>query len=108
MSVRVCAESELGAGEAVKVLIGGKAVALVKDVDGSCHAIGDTCSHAEISLSEGFVEEGQIECWAHGARFDLASGRALALPATDPIPVYQVSVVDGDIYIDTARIDTRI
>lgn len=101
MAVRVCAESELGPGEAVKVLIGGAAVALVKDADGTCHAIGDTCSHAEISLSEGFVEEGQIECWAHGARFDLHSGRALTLPATDPIPVYQVNVVDGDIYVDT-------
>jgi len=101
MTVRVCAESELRPGQTLRVLVGGKAVALVNDDGGTYHAIGDTCSHAEISLSEGFIEGGQIECWAHGARFDLTSGNALCLPATDPIPVYQVKVVDGDIYIDT-------
>ena len=106
MPVRVCAESELGPGQAVKVIIDGEPVAVVKDADGACHAVGGTCSHAEISLAEGFVEGTQIECWAHGARFDLATGRALTLPATDPIPVYPVSVVDGAIYVDTATVDT--
>ena len=102
MAVKVCAESELEPGQMVKVLIDGKAVALVKDDSGKCHAIGDTCSHAEISLSEGFVEGNQIECWAHGAQFDLNTGSALTLPATDPVPVYELKIVDGDIYVGTA------
>ncbi|HEY5222300.1 MAG TPA: non-heme iron oxygenase ferredoxin subunit [Microbacteriaceae bacterium] len=99
MAVKVCAESDLQPGQSVKVLVNGKAVALVKDEYGTCHAIGDTCSHAEISLSEGFVEGSKLECWAHGARFDLNTGRALTLPATDPVPVYELSIVDGDIYV---------
>ncbi|TAM68216.1 MAG: non-heme iron oxygenase ferredoxin subunit [Microbacteriaceae bacterium] len=99
MAVKVCAESDLQPGQSVKVLVNGKAVALVKDDNGTCHAIGDTCSHAEISLSEGFVEGSNLECWAHGARFDLNTGRALTLPATEPVPVYELSIVDGDIYV---------
>lgn len=99
MAVKVCSESDLQPGQPVKVLVDGKAVALVKDDNGAYHAIGDTCSHAEISLSEGFVEGSQIECWAHGAHFDLDTGRALTLPATDPIPVYELNIVDGDVYI---------
>jgi 3-phenylpropionate/trans-cinnamate dioxygenase ferredoxin subunit len=103
MAVRVCAESELETGQPVRVIVDGKAVALVKDDNGACHAIGDTCSHAEISLSEGFVEGTQIECWAHGAHFDLETGRALTLPATDPIPVYDLNIIDGDIYVGVSN-----
>lgn len=102
LAVKVCAESELEPGQAIRVLIDGKAITLVKDDSGTCHAIGDTCSHAEISLSDGFVQGGQIECWAHGAQFDLATGSALTLPATEPVPVYKLNIVDGDIYVGTA------
>jgi len=96
--IKVCAESDLKTGEPVRVIVDGRAVALVKDDSGACHAIGDTCSHAEISLSEGFVEGSKIECWAHGAQFDLETGRALTLPATDPVPVYELHTIDGEIY----------
>jgi 3-phenylpropionate/trans-cinnamate dioxygenase ferredoxin subunit len=99
MSVKVCTESELRPGESLRVLVEGRPVALVVDGSGRPHAIGDLCSHAEISLSEGFVEGDRLECWAHGATFDLRTGAALTLPATDPVPVYEVSVVDGDVYI---------
>ena len=102
MAIKVCAETELEPGQTLKVLIDGKAITLVKDEHGTCHAIGDMCSHAEISLSEGFVEGAQIECWAHGAQFDLTTGDALTLPATDPVPVYELSIVDGDIYVGAA------
>lgn len=104
MSVRVCAEAEIETGTAVKVVIDGVPIALVKDSAGTCFAIGDTCSHADVSLSEGFIEEGRVECWGHGARFDLSTGRALTLPATDPVPVYHLEIVDGDVYVDTAAL----
>lgn len=74
-------------------------VVVVKDAEGRLHALADTCSHAEISLSEGFVEGGHIECWAHGAKFDLGTGRALTLPATEPISVFQVDVLDGEVVV---------
>lgn len=55
-------------------------------------AIADLCSHAEASLSEGEVSPGKIECWLHGAEFDLRSGEALTPPAISPVDTYQVSI----------------
>jgi 3-phenylpropionate/trans-cinnamate dioxygenase ferredoxin subunit len=89
----------LRSGSPFKTIVDGVPVVVVKDAEGRLHALGDTCSHAEISLSEGFVEGGHIECWAHGATFDLATGRPLSLPATDPVPVFGVDVVDGDVLV---------
>ena len=65
-------------------------------------AIGDTCSHAEISLSEGevLVDECEIECWKHGSSFSLETGEPLTLPATQPVPTYPVRIDDGDVYVE--------
>ncbi len=63
------------------------------------HAIDDRCSHAEASLSEGDVDDGEIECWLHGATFDLTTGEATALPATAPVAVHTTTVADGTVTI---------
>ena len=102
MAVRVCAEAELELENAIKVVVDGVAIALVKDSAGNCFALGDMCSHADISLSEGFVDGSDLECWAHGGKFDLRTGRAKTLPASEPVPVYQLTIVDGDIWVDTS------
>ncbi|KQV08112.1 non-heme iron oxygenase ferredoxin subunit [Leifsonia sp. Root112D2] len=98
---RICAVDELVTDQAVRVLIDEVPIALVKDSAGEVHAIGDTCTHGDISLSEGFVEGETLECWAHGSKFSLVTGQALNLPAFEPVPVYPVEVVDGDVYIDS-------
>jgi len=87
--------SELPDVGAVRVDVDGEAIAVVRAEDGSIHAIDDTCSHAEVSLAEGEVEDCSIECWLHGSRFDLRTGRPTGLPATKPIAVYPVTV-EGD------------
>jgi len=97
---RVCSADELVTDQASRVVVDGVAIALVKDSAGEIHAIGDTCTHGEISLSEGFVEGGTLECWAHGSQFSLLTGKPMNLPAYEPVPVFQVDVVDGDVYID--------
>jgi 3-phenylpropionate/trans-cinnamate dioxygenase ferredoxin subunit len=99
-AIRILPEADLEPNQALRITIDDKAIALVKDSAGVCHAIGDTCTHGDISLSEGFVEDDTLECWAHGSKFDLKSGKPLTLPAYEPVPVYSVSIVDGDIYID--------
>jgi 3-phenylpropionate/trans-cinnamate dioxygenase ferredoxin subunit len=99
-AVRILPEVELEPNQAFKITIDGVDIALVKDSAGVCHAIGDTCTHGDISLSEGFVEDDTLECWAHGSKFDLNTGKPLTLPAYEPVPVYPVTIVDGDIYID--------
>ena len=100
MAVKICSDSDLVAGEAVRVEIDGVPIAVVRDSAGMVHAIGDTCTHGDIALSEGFVEGETIECWAHGSKFSLGTGRPLSLPAYEPVPVFEVTIRDGDIYLD--------
>ena len=96
----VCALSDLEPNTAMKVEVDGVPIALVLDSAGDVHAIGDTCTHGDISLSEGFVEDDTLECWAHGSKFKLTTGKPLTLPAYEPVPVFVVSVIDGDVYVD--------
>ncbi len=85
---------------AVQVLLDGRPVSVVRAEDGSLHAVDDTCSHAEVSLSEGEVDDCTIECWLHGSRFDLRTGQPTGLPATRPIAVYRVAVEDDVVLVD--------
>jgi len=95
----ICPEEELAAGAPRRAVVGGHPVLLVRDEDGTIHAVDDTCTHAEISLADGFVEGRTVECWAHGARFDLATGAPLSLPASEPLGVRRVEVRDGTVYV---------
>ena len=99
----VCRLDDIAAGTATRVVVDGRPVALVR-IDDDVYAIGDTCSHAEVSLSEGEVypEERTIECWKHGSTFSLVTGEPQTLPATRPVPVYDVSVVDGDVVVSVS------
>ncbi|AGW41357.1 benzene 1,2-dioxygenase, ferredoxin protein [Leifsonia xyli subsp. cynodontis DSM 46306] len=97
---RVLPAAELVENQPTRVVVDGVPIALVKDSAGDIHAIGDTCTHGEISLSEGFVEGETLECWAHGSPFSLITGKPLNLPAYEPVPVFPVEVIDGDVYID--------
>jgi 3-phenylpropionate/trans-cinnamate dioxygenase ferredoxin subunit len=91
---------DLAPGTAKKVEVGGRSIALVRIGD-DVYAIGDTCSHGAVSLSEGEVlcDTKEIECWKHGSAFSLETGEAITLPATQPVPVYTAAVVDGDIVL---------
>ena len=98
--VRVCAFSELVQDEARRVEVEGVPIALVRDSNDEVFAIGDTCTHGEVSLSEGFVEDETLECWAHGSAFSLRTGKPLNLPAYEPVPVYGVEIDGDDVLID--------
>ena len=93
---RLCAVDDLADGEARRFDVGEHRIALVR-LGGEWFAIGDRCSHADFSLSEGevLIEECALECWKHGSAFDLRTGDPQTLPATQPVPVYPVKV-DGD------------
>ena len=83
--------SDLQENTAVKVELNGKDLCVVRQGD-EVFAIDDICSHAEASLSEGDVTPGKIECWLHGAEFDLRSGEALTPPAIAPVTTYSVTI----------------
>ena len=101
MSTVVCKFDDLQPNTSTAFSVEGKKVAIVRIGD-DIYAIGDTCSHADLSLSEGEVwaDEKAIECWRHGSKFDLVTGEALTLPATVPIPVFVARVVDGKVEVD--------
>ena len=101
MSTVVCSFDELAPNSATRFEVEGRPVAVVRIGD-DVYAIGDTCSHAEVSLSEGEVwcDEKEIECWKHGSTFSLLTGEPQTLPATQPVPVYVAKVVDGMVEID--------
>ena len=97
---KVVAVSDLVQDQATRVVVDDVPIAIVLDGQGDVHAIGDTCTHGQISLSEGFVEGDTLECWAHGSAFSLRTGYPQNLPAYEPVPVYVVEIEDGDVYID--------
>lgn len=91
---RVASLGELEDDTPKRVELDGVPVSVVR-TEGEVFAINDICSHANVSLSEGDVEDCQIECWLHGSSFDLRTGKPSGLPATRPVPVYPVKI-EGD------------
>jgi len=91
--------ADLPDGGALAVEIDGQEVALVRAGD-DVYAIRDECSHASIPLSEGDVEGCEIECWLHGSRFDLRTGKPLNMPATEPVPTFPTQITGDVVMID--------
>jgi 3-phenylpropionate/trans-cinnamate dioxygenase ferredoxin subunit len=81
-------------GKPVRIEKNGESICVAR-VGDQVFAIGDTCSHSDASLAEGDITEFKIECWLHGAEFDLRTGEALTPPAVAPVKSYSVSI-DGD------------
>ena len=97
---RVCALSELVQDEARRVEIDGVAMAVVLDSAGEVHAIGDTCTHGDISLSEGFIDGDTLEWGAPGWAFSVRPAKPRNRPASDPVPVFAVVIAGDDVLID--------
>ncbi len=99
-TVRLCALDELADGEARRFDLGDRVLAVVRLGD-DVHAIGDRCSHADVSLSGGEVDPDDctLECPKHGSAFDLRTGEPRSLPAVRPVPVYDVVVEAGDVVV---------
>ena len=98
MKLEVTTVDQLPRDKGVRVKVGEHRVAMFRIGD-DVFAIGDRCSHAEASLSEGEVWDGSVECPRHGSEFDLKTGVPSSLPATTPVPTYGVSVEDGTVYL---------
>lgn len=98
--VRLLALAELAEGEARRCDVGEHRIAVVRIGD-EVRAIGDTCSHADYSLSEGELDadECTLECPKHGSAFSLVDGEPQSLPALRPVPVYPVVIEDDDVWV---------
>ena len=97
---RLCARDEVEPGTARRFDVAGHRIALVR-VGDDFYAIGDRCSHADFSLSEGevYADDLEIECWKHGSAFSLTTGEPQSLPAVKAVPVYDVRVEGDDVLV---------
>jgi 3-phenylpropionate/trans-cinnamate dioxygenase ferredoxin subunit len=101
--VKVGERAQLPAPRGVlRVELDGEPVAIVCTDGGSFSAISDVCSHAEVSLSDGDIDGNTVECWLHGSRFDLRTGRPLGPPATRSVPVYDIKFDGDDVYLSAS------
>ena len=93
---RICSLDDLKPLDPARFDVERHSICVVR-IDDDVYAIGDTCTHADVSLSEGEVwsDECELECWKHGSTFSLITGEPQTLPATVPVPVYVAKVVDG-------------
>ena len=102
--VRACALDEVPSDQALAVTIGDLEVAVARDGE-EVFAIQDHCSHAAVALREGEVADCTVECWLHGSRFDLRTGKPTGLPATEPVATFPVQIRDDEgsatVWVDT-------
>ena len=99
--LEVCPLEELPPG-AVKIVVAGQLALGVYNLGGELYAIEDRCSHDDGPLAEGDFDEetGVAICPRHGAQFDIRTGRALTLPAYEPVETFPVRVEDGIVKVD--------
>lgn len=98
---RACALDDIPSEGVLATEVDGEPVAIVR-TEGEVFAIADVCSHADVPLSDGDVADCEIECWLHGSRFDLRTGKPTGPPASSAVPVFAVQVVDDDVMVDVS------
>jgi 3-phenylpropionate/trans-cinnamate dioxygenase ferredoxin subunit len=97
---RVPEGADLRPGQLRRVVVGSRALCLARTADGGLFAIDDTCTHEEETLSDGELIGCQVECPYHFGRFDVTTGKAVALPATDPVRTYRVSEEGSEVLVE--------
>ncbi|MEP9381560.1 non-heme iron oxygenase ferredoxin subunit [Nocardioides sp. KR10-350] len=101
--IRVASVDDIPEGEgiAIPAEVAGTEddIAVLRDEDGTCWALNDTCTHETASLAEGWVEDGYVECPLHSSRFSLKTGEVQGPPATVDTVAHRVEVRDGEVYL---------
>ncbi len=96
--VKIAKTSEVPAGTARSFVVENEVVA-VFNLNNNYYALKDQCSHMDLPLSDGMLEDDVVTCAYHGAEFDIKTGEALCAPAYEPVESYEVRVDNDDIYI---------
>jgi nitrite reductase/ring-hydroxylating ferredoxin subunit len=99
--IYLCDVAEVSNGEGKRVALDGRDPIGVFNLDGTLHAIDDTCTHGDASLCDGEVDLdfGMVACPFHEGRFDVRTGEAVGSPCVLPVKVYPIAIVDGKVYL---------
>lgn len=99
---RICAgrAEEWNDNEQREVQLDGQSVVVVR-YEGQFYALRNLCTHKDVPLLGGEVSDGKITCTKHGGRFELATGRARALPAVKPVTVFRTVVEEGEVFVES-------
>jgi len=89
--VEIAPLNQLPPGERLFAEVGGRSI-VIFNIAGKLFAIGDVCSHDNGPVGDGDIDDDEIICPRHGARFDLRSGKATSLPAIIDIPAYPLRI----------------
>jgi 3-phenylpropionate/trans-cinnamate dioxygenase ferredoxin subunit len=81
------------------VSVSGLDIAVARTAGGALAAFDQWCSHEECPLADGDLEGDRVLCYCHSSEFDIWTGAALRGPATEPIAVYEVRAVDGEVHV---------
>jgi 3-phenylpropionate/trans-cinnamate dioxygenase ferredoxin subunit len=98
--IKIARAEDIKPGEKEIFDVDGIPVVIV-NLDGEFYALEDVCTHDGGPVGEGAMDDGQLICPRHGARFDIRTGAALTMPAVEPVPTYEIKVQDGDIYVES-------
>jgi nitrite reductase/ring-hydroxylating ferredoxin subunit len=97
--VRVAAKGDVAEGQCLGVRVGATEVAIFHLPGGEFHATSNVCTHEYALLSDGWLENGCIECPLHAAQFDCRTGKALSTPADEDLKVFEVKVEGDDLFV---------
>jgi 3-phenylpropionate/trans-cinnamate dioxygenase ferredoxin subunit len=101
--VKAAQKGDVPLGRVKVVEVEGEDIALC-NVDGTIYAVANVCTHDGGPLGQGYLEDGEIECPRHGARFSVRTGKVRVLPAIIPIPTFEVKVEGEDIWVEVDQV----
>ncbi len=97
--IKIADINSISEGEIKSFEIEGEMIAIAK-VNNRIYAFSDNCSHMDYPLSDGTLDGEIITCAYHGAKFNIATGEVLSMPAASPIKVFPIKIIDNKIYIE--------
>jgi len=96
--VKVASTKEIPPGEMKTVQVANESI-LIINVGGTFHAVSEICTHAECTLSDGYLDNETLECSCHGAQFNVTTGAVESPPAYEDLPVFPIRVEGNDIFV---------
>lgn len=98
--IRLAGIEDLEPGNMAGFDVEGLSIALFRLETGEFCATSNICTHGNACLSEGWFEDGIVECPLHAGQFDVCTGKGLGAPIIEDLKTYPIHVIDGEVFVD--------